>query len=61
MNEALSLRRANAVVDFITSHYNIDRSRLTPVGMGEMQPLVPTAEGVAEPRNRRVVVVSTTS
>ena len=60
-NEALSLRRANAVVDFITSHYSMDRARLTPVGLGESQPLVPTGDGVPEPRNRRVVVVSTAS
>jgi len=61
LNEALSLRRANAVVDFISSRYGVDRARLTPVGLGETQPLVPTGEGVAEPRNRRVMVVSTGS
>ena len=61
MNEALSLRRANAVVDFITSRYGIDRGRLTPVGLGESQPLIPTGDGVPEPRNRRVVGVSTAS
>ncbi len=61
LNEALSLRRANAVVDFITRRYSVDRARLMPVGLGETQPLVPTGEGVAEPRNRRVMVVSTGS
>ncbi len=61
LNEALSLRRANAVVDFITRRHGVDRARLTPVGLGETQPLVPTGEGAAEPRNRRVMVVSTGS
>ena len=61
VNEALSLRRANAVVEFIASHYGIDRSRLTPVGLGETQLLIPTGNGVSESRNRRVVVVSTGS
>ncbi len=61
LNEALSLRRANAVLDFISSRYGVDRARLAPVGLGETQPLVPTGEGVAEPLNRRVMVVSTGS
>ena len=61
MNEALSLRRAEAVVAFITRNYGVDRGRLTAVGLGEAQPLVPTGDNVPEPRNRRVVVVSTAS
>ena len=61
MNEDLSSRRAAAVVEFIASRYGIDRSRLSPVGLGESQLLVPTASGVSEARNRRVVVVSTGS
>ncbi len=61
LNEALFLRRASAVVDLITWRYSVDRTRLTPVGLGETQPLIPPGEGVAEPRNRRVMVVSTGS
>ena len=61
MNEDLSSRRAAAVVEFIASRYGVDRSRLSPVGLGETQLLVPTASGVPEARNRRVVVVSTGS
>ena len=60
-NEELSSRRAAAVVEFIASRYGVDRSRLSPVGLGETQLLVPTAAGVSEARNRRVVVVSTGS
>lgn len=58
MNEALSARRATAVTEYIVSHFGVDRARLSPVGMGESQMLVPTAQGVPEPRNRRVQVVN---
>lgn len=58
INQVLSERRAAAVVDYITSHYGVDRSRLTPVGMGFAQMAIPTAEGVPEPRNRRVQIVN---
>jgi len=61
MNEELSNRRAAAVVEFIASRHGVDRSRLSPVGLGETQLLVTTAAGVPEARNRRVVVVSTGS
>jgi outer membrane protein OmpA-like peptidoglycan-associated protein len=58
LNAALSARRADTVADYIASHYGIDRSRLTSVGMGDSQMLIPTAAGVPEPRNRRVQIVN---
>lgn len=57
-NKALSERRAMAVTQYVASHYGVDPSRMTPVGMGETQMLVQTAEGVSEPRNRRVQIVN---
>ncbi len=58
MNQMLSERRATAVVDYVTTHYGVDRSRLTAIGMGFNQMAIPTAEGIAEPRNRRVQIVN---
>ena len=58
LNAALSAHRADAVADYIASHYGIDRSRLTSVGMGDSQMLIPTPVGIPEPRNRRVQVVN---
>lgn len=60
LNQTLSERRANAVSAYLESHYNVPAARLSPVGVGEAEPLVPTAEGVAEPRNRRVQVLNIT-
>ena len=58
-NLALSERRANAVTAYIASRYNVDRSRLTALGMGQAEPLVPVADGMPEARNRRVQVINT--
>jgi outer membrane protein OmpA-like peptidoglycan-associated protein len=61
LNASLSARRADTVADYIERHYSIDRSRLTSIGMGDSQMLIPTAAGVPEPRNRRVQIVNTGS
>jgi OOP family OmpA-OmpF porin len=58
LNQTLSSRRAEAVADYLTQTYHVDRARLQPVGMGASHPAVPTGPGVAEPRNRRVQVVN---
>jgi hypothetical protein len=55
-NMALSLRRANAVKDALVRE-GIPAAGITVVGRGESQPLVPTADGVREPQNRRVEIV----
>jgi OmpA-OmpF porin, OOP family len=58
MNKALSEQRAASVADYLVTKFNIDRSRLTPVGMGEEGLLIATGPGVASSANRRVLVVN---
>jgi len=55
-NMALSLRRANAVKNALVRD-GVPASAIAVVGRGETQPLVPTADGVREPQNRRVEIV----
>ena len=57
-NRALSERRAQSVVAFLTSHFGIEGARLEPVGLGEEGLLVQTPPNTAEARNRRVQVVN---
>ena len=58
INQALSERRANAVVAYLVSQFGIDPKQLTAVGMGKQGLAVETPDQTAEPRNRRVVVVN---
>lgn len=58
MNQALSERRAAAVRDYLIRRYGVSASRLESVGLGQTQLLVPTGDGVNEPRNRRVQVIN---
>ena len=58
VNKALSARRAASVDDYLATKYGIDRTRLTPVGMGQDGLLVETGPGVANAANRRVLVVN---
>ena len=55
-NMALSLRRADAVKAVLVRE-GIPADQIAVVGRGETQPLVPTADGVREPQNRRVEIV----
>ena len=55
-NMALSLRRANAVKDALIRD-GVPAGAIQVIGKGETQPLVPTADGVREPQNRRVEIV----
>jgi len=55
-NMALSLRRANSVKDALVRD-GVPATAISVVGRGEADPLVPTADGVREPQNRRVVIV----
>jgi outer membrane protein OmpA-like peptidoglycan-associated protein len=55
-NMALSLRRANTVKDELVRN-GVPANQIVVVGRGESQPLVPTADGVKEPQNRRVEIV----
>ena len=55
-NQALSERRARAVRDILVSA-GLSQNQIQVSGRGESQPLVPTADGVREPQNRRVEIV----
>ena len=57
-NKSLSERRAEAVVAYLTTKYQIDSARLQAVGMGENGLLVATPDQTPEARNRRVLVVN---
>jgi outer membrane protein OmpA-like peptidoglycan-associated protein len=54
-NDRLSLQRASALRDQLVTA-GFDAARITVAGRGEREPLVPTADEVAEPRNRRVEI-----
>jgi len=52
-NDKLSLQRAMRVKDSLTG-IGIPAARIETAGRGEREPIVQTADNVAEPRNRRV-------
>jgi OOP family OmpA-OmpF porin len=52
-NQGLSERRANAVLDYLSTH-GIDASRLTAVGFGESNPVADNATADGRAQNRRV-------
>ena len=54
-NDTLSLRRAERVRDELLK-VGIAAERIRVEGRGEREPLVPTPDEVAEPRNRRVEI-----
>jgi outer membrane protein OmpA-like peptidoglycan-associated protein len=54
-NDALSLRRAQKVRDDLVK-LGVPADRIEVAGRGEREPLVPTEDEVAEPRNRRVEI-----
>ena len=54
-NDALSMRRAQAVADLMVS-LGINRSQMSISAEGESNPRVPTADGVRSPQNRRVEI-----
>ncbi|HEY0419115.1 MAG TPA: OmpA family protein [Acetobacteraceae bacterium] len=55
-NQRLSQRRADAVAAELVAR-GISRSEIGVSAYGESRPLVPTADGVREPQNRRVEIV----
>jgi outer membrane protein OmpA-like peptidoglycan-associated protein len=55
-NMALSLRRASAVKDALVRE-GVAAASISVLGRGEESLLVPTAEGVREPQNRRVEIL----
>ena len=54
-NDRLSLARANVVRDILVAA-GMDRSLISVAGRGEREPLVATADEVAEAANRRVEI-----
>jgi outer membrane protein OmpA-like peptidoglycan-associated protein len=54
-NDVLSLQRAERVRQVLLG-LGIAADRMEAVGRGEREPLVPTTDEVAEPRNRRVEI-----
>ena len=54
-NDALSLKRAGAVRDALVAA-GVRSAQIEAAGRGEREPAVPTADEVAEPRNRRVEI-----
>lgn len=55
-NQRLSIRRAEAVRAYLET-LGIGADRISIEGRGETEPLVPTADGVREPSNRRTVII----
>lgn len=56
VNDALSRQRAETVRAALIGR-GIAADSIVAVGRGKREPIVPTADGVAEPRNRRVEIV----
>lgn len=54
-NDKLSVKRAETVKDILIAA-GAQPVSLEATGRGEREPVVPTADGVAEPRNRRVEI-----
>lgn len=55
-NDALSLQRAQAIANLFRDK-GFPGDLITAIGRGEREPLVPTADEVAEPRNRRADII----
>lgn len=55
-NDALSLRRANAIRDLLVSK-GFRADLIAPVGRGERDLAMPTDDDVPEPRNRRAEII----
>jgi OOP family OmpA-OmpF porin len=55
-NQGLSVRRATNVANELV-RLGVPRSAISVQGFGETHPLVPTADGVREPQNRRVEII----
>ena len=56
-NDRLALARAKRVLQDLLVKVGLKPDTIRAVGRGEREPLVPTADEVAEPRNRRVEII----
>lgn len=58
-NVGLSQRRAQSVVDALTTRFGIDKARLTAVGVGMAAPVTTNRTEAGAAKNRRVEIVET--
>jgi len=56
VNDALARKRAETVQALLAQR-GVAPDNMVAIGRGKREPAVPTADGVAEPRNRRVEIV----
>jgi len=56
-NDALSLARAQAVVDYLVSQGGLDVGRLTAIGYGETRPITSNDTADGRQKNRRVEII----
>lgn len=56
-NEALSLARANAVVDYLVQKRGVDPDRLTAIGYGDTRPVASNETAAGRQQNRRVEII----
>jgi outer membrane protein OmpA-like peptidoglycan-associated protein len=56
VNDPLSRQRADVVRSGLVAR-GVPADRIVASGRGKREPAVPTADGVAEPRNRRVEIL----
>jgi OOP family OmpA-OmpF porin len=56
VNDALARKRAETV-QAVLAQRGVAPESIVAVGRGKREPAVPTADGVAEPRNRRVEII----
>lgn len=57
-NRSLSLKRAEAVKNYLAVHFNVDPARIKVQGMGEDQPLASNETKQGRAQNRRVEVIN---
>ena len=57
-NRSLSLKRAEAVKNYLAAHFNVDPARIEVQGMGEDQPIASNESKQGRAQNRRVEVIN---
>ncbi|TIH14749.1 OmpA family protein [Marinifilum sp. JC120] len=57
-NRSLSLKRAEAVKNYLAVHFNIDPARIEVEGAGETQPIASNESAQGRAQNRRVEVIN---
>jgi len=56
-NQKLSQKRAQSVVDYLTTKFNVDPNIITAQGYGETRPIADNATPQGRQKNRRVLVI----